>query len=93
MNQRKRLQKYQLDKFFIKIYGWDDVPLKPSMKALESIMGKNNILDYIFIGDSIEVDLEIPRSMGMKTIFYNRKRINQNKYMEVLEIEELKKIL
>ena len=92
-NQIDRLKTYRLDKFFSRIYGWDDLEIKPSKIGIEKIIGSNNIDEYVFIGDNIEVDLEVPYNMGMATIFLNRKSINQNKFKEVFSIEELKEIL
>ena len=92
-NQIKRLKKYDLDKFFSKVYGWDILPKKPSKVGLKKIIKNDDINDYVFIGDSIELDLEIPNSIGMETIFYNRKRIKQDKYKEIYDIKELKNIL
>ena len=79
-DQIKRLKKYDLDKFFTKVYGWDILPKKPSKEGLSEIIKNDNIENYIFIGDNIELDIEVPYSMGITTIFYNRKNIKQNKY-------------
>lgn len=92
-NQIDRLKTYSLDKFFSRIYGWDDLEIKPSKIGIEKIIGSNNIDEYVFIGDNIEFDLEVPYNMGMATIFLNRKSINQNKFKEVFSIEEFKEIL
>lgn len=92
-DQIKRLKKYDLDKFFTKVYGWDILPKKPSKEGLSEIIKNDDIENYIFIGDSIELDMEVPYSMGITTIFYNRKNIKQNKYKEIFKIEELKNIL
>lgn len=92
-NQIDRLKRYNLDKFFSKIYGWDNLEIKPSKIGIEKIVGNNNINEYIFIGDNIEFDLEVPHNMGMSTIFYNRKSIKQNKFKEIFNIEDLKEIL
>ena len=91
-NQLNRLRKYNLDKFFTDIYGWDKVIMKPSVDGIKEIV-KDSIEDYIFVGDSIEYDIEVPASMGMEVIFYNRKNIKQDKYKEVFNIEDLKNIL
>lgn len=92
-NQIDRLKTYSLDKFFSRIYGWDDLEIKPSKIGIEKIIGSNNIDEYVFIGDNIEFDLEVPYNIGMATIFLNRKSIKQNKFKEVFSIEELKEIL
>lgn len=91
-DQTYRLRKYDLEKFFSKIYGWDIAKLKPSKEGLESII-KGNKEDYIMIGDTILTDMEIADSIGVKTLFYNRKKIIQDKYNEFSEIEELVNIL
>ena len=92
-DQIKRLKKYDLDKFFTKVYGWDILPKKPSKEGLSEIIKNDNIENYIFIGDNIELDIVVPYSMGITTIFYNRKNIKQDKYKEIFKIEELKNIL
>ena len=92
-DQIKKKKKYDLDKFFTKVYGWDILPKKPSKEGLSEIIKNDDIENYIFIGDSIELDLEVPYSIGIATIFYNRKNIKQNKYKEIFKIEELKNIL
>lgn len=92
-NQINRLKKYDLYKFFSRCYGWDILPLKPSKEGIKKIVGDDDINEYVFIGDSIKFDLEIPDSMGMNTIFYNRKNIKQEKYKEMFDIKELKKFL
>ena len=91
--QTGRLKNYNLDKFFSRIYGWDILPIKPSEEGIKSIIGNDDINDYIMIGDNIKIDLEVPHSMGMDTILYNRKGIEQNIYKEIVNISELKNIL
>lgn len=92
-NQIQRLKKYNLDSFFSCIYGWDILPVKPSKEGLNTIIKGNEVSNFLFIGDSIKYDLELPDSYGTDTIFYNRKGIEQSKYKQVLKIEEIKKML
>lgn len=92
-NQIQRLKLNGLDQYFSKVYGWDVLPVKPSKNGIEKIINNDNIDDFIFIGDNIEADIIIPDNMGMKTIFYNRKGIVQNKYKEIKNINELKEML
>ena len=91
-DQVYRLRRYNLDKFFSKSYGWDIIELKPSKKGLEKII-ESDKSDYIMIGDTIGTDIEPADSIGIKTIFYNRKGIVQDKYIEIKDIEELLNIL
>lgn len=88
-----RLKINGIDKYFSKVFGWDILPVKPSEKGLKEIIENNKMEDYIFIGDNIDMDIKLPDSIGMETIFYNRKNINQTEYNEVKNIEELKNIL
>ena len=91
-NQILRLKINKIDNYFSKILGWDVLPVKPSMKGLREIVG-NNINNYIFIGDNIDMDIKLPVSIGIETIFYNRKGIFQDEYKEIRNIDELKGIL
>ena len=91
-NQILRLKINKIDNYFSKILGWDVLPVKPSMKGLREIVG-NNINNYIFIGDNIDMDIKLPVSIGIETIFYNRKVIFQDEYKEIRNIDELKGIL
>ena len=92
-DQIKRLNKYGLDHFFSNIYGWDIIPAKPSLKGLQTIVKDDDPTNFIFVGDNIKTDLEIPFEMGMNTIFLNSKGIEQSKYKEIKTIEELQKFL
>lgn len=92
-SQVLRLRKNNLLQFFTKIYGDDTLPIKPSKRGLEKLIGDDNIEDFVFIGDDISIDLEMPQSIGMDTIFYNRKNIEQDKYREIHDIEELIELL
>lgn len=92
-NQILRLKKNHLYSFFKKIHGCDTIPIKPSKRGIESIIGNGKKEDYLFIGDSIEYDLKMPNSLGIDTIFYNGKHIVQEQYSEIFHIENLKSIL
>ena len=92
-NQIERLKKNKLDKFFKKIYGWDEIIMKPSSRSINEIIGCDEIKEYIYVGDNIKYDIEVPNSMGMKTILLNRKGIKQYKYKEIYNIKDLMKIL
>lgn len=92
-NQIERLEKWNLKKFFKDIYGWDRVEIKPSKKGIEKIVKNENMEEFLFVGDNIEIDLSIPKAMGMNTIFLNLKNIKQDMHQEILKITELKNIL
>ena len=92
-SQKIRLRKYNLEGFFTKIYGCDNLPIKPSREAILQIIKDDDINNFIFIGDNIDCDLDLPNSMGMDTIFYNIKNVKQDKYKEIVNIKDLEKIL
>lgn len=93
LDQTYRLNKYNLDKFFSHIYGWDILPAKPSVNGLKTIIGNNKLEDFIFVGDNIKSDLELPYEIGMNTVFLNLRGIEQSKYKEIKKIEDLENIL
>ena len=88
-----RLNKYDLDKYFSNVFGWDVIPAKPSLKGLQTIIKGCRPTDFTFIGDNVKSDLEIPFEIGMNTIFLNTKGIKQSKYKEIKNIEELDRLL
>ena len=92
-SQVQRLKRYNLDHFFSKIYGCESINIKPSKKGIEKIVGNNDTSDYIFVGDKIDIDLEVPDSMGIDTIFFNREGIKQEQYKEISNILDLMKML
>lgn len=92
-NQITRLKLNNIYNYFSKVIGWDIVGKKPSLKGIQKIIGNDNISNYIFIGDRIDIDLEVPGSMGAETIFLNTKSIENNSYREVKDILELINIL
>lgn len=92
-SQILRLKKNHMYSFFKEIYGCDIVPIKPSKRGIERIIGKDKKEDYLFIGDNIEYDIKMPDSLGIDTIFYNRNHIIQEQYPEIFHIEDLMSLL
>ena len=92
-NQTLRLKLNGMDKYFSKIWGWDLLPAKPSRKGLAEIVGNDDVKDYVFIGDNLDCDIRLPDSIGMGTIFLNRRNISQNQFREIGSVSELRDIL
>lgn len=92
-NQILRLKLNGLDGYFSKVFGWDVLPTKPSKRGLDEIVGSDDVKNYTFVGDNIDMDVKLPDAIGMKTIFLNRKNIVQDRYREIQNISELKKLL
>ena len=84
-----RLRKSDLSKYFSKVYGWDVVPAKPSLEGLLTVINSENPADYLYVGDNMKSDLEIPSSIGMDTIYLNLKGIEQHKHKEITNICDL----
>ncbi|MDD3241600.1 MAG: HAD family hydrolase [Bacilli bacterium] len=87
--QVKRLEKAGILEFFDKIYASDDYYLKPNENAFLRAIGNNGITECIIIGDNYDTDIEIPKALGMKTIYINKGSSNDS----ISSIYELKDIL
>ena len=91
--QEGRLKTAQIDKFFSKIYGGDDVPVKPNAEGFNIIIGNDNKDEYVMIGDSIEIDIMGAKNAGIKSILFDYKNvINNSEYMVIKDLKELKNI-
>ena len=93
--QAERLETAGILKYFSKIYGGDDVPLKPNLEGFEKIIGSDNKDSYVMIGDSIKHDINGALNFGIKAILYDYKnKIDNNKdYIVIKKLEDLKEIL
>lgn len=89
--QYKRLEKTNISKYFMNIYGIEDGK-KPNPEAFKKAIGNNLYNECVMIGDSIKSDIEIPIKLGMKTIYYN-KDCKNNKENEINNLNELLNIL
>lgn len=65
------LKKLGISGYFERIYGWDDYYPKPNhfamVRALEGTEAKDNVM----IGDELQGDVILPKSLGVKTIGFN----------------------
>lgn len=83
-----RLEKAKILEYFTNIYAADDYYLKPNENAFLRAMGNNSISECIVVGDNYDIDIEIPKALGMKTFYVNNTNIN-NSISSVVELKNL----
>lgn len=89
--QYKRLEKVGINKYFKEIYGIEDAK-KPNPEAFKKAIGNNLYNECVMIGDSLKSDIEVPKELGMKTIYCNKNCKNNNEN-EINNLNELLNIL
>lgn len=89
--QYKRLEKVGINNYFKEIYGIEDAK-KPNPEAFKKAIGNNLYNECVMIGDSLKSDIEVPKELGMKTIYYNKNCKNNNEN-EINNLNELLNIL
>lgn len=72
--QEKRLEQFDLAKYFLEIIG-GDLFIKPDEKSFLAAKGKLNLEDCIYVGDNIDIDLLGAYNAGMDFVLvdYNSK--------------------
>lgn len=86
--QKGRLKNMGALKYFKKVYGADINYYKPNKKAFDVILEKYKNEECLSIGDSLENDVLIPLSLGMKAIWKTK-----NKSLEYETIENIKDLM
>ena len=89
--QYKRLEKVGINKYFKEVYGIE-TGKKPNPEAFKKAIGNNLYSECVMIGDNLNSDIEVPKKLGMKTIYYN-KNCKNNKENEINNLNELLNIL
>lgn len=90
-SQTERLKKVDILKYFSKIYGTENIDMKPSKESFETARGKTPIEECIMIGDSIKTDIKGALEFGMKAIWYDRKVSNE--IPECTRIEKFEELI
>lgn len=99
-NQESALEALEARSYIDKVYGCDDGYMKNNHRKI-SQMAKELQLEskkeeYIMVGDSLTSDIFFANALGIKSIWYNRKKLpNTTSYIPTLEVSsllELKKI-
>lgn len=95
--QKKRLEKLDILKYFSNLYSAEKTKRKPFKEAFMQAIGENKPEECIMIGDRIDRDVEGALNAGLKAIYYNpknkTKKIENKNYYEIKKLEELTKIL
>ena len=89
--QKLRLKKMGILKYFKEVYGADINYYKPNKKAFDIVANKYSKDDIISVGDSLENDVVVPISLGMKAIWLTDKK--SDRYVTIKNISDLMNIL
>ena len=94
--QKKRLEKLDILKYFLNVYSAENTKRKPFKEAFMQAIGENKPEECIMVGDNLKRDIEGALDAGLKAIYYNpnNKKFTGN-CISISKIEELmiKKIL
>ncbi len=91
-DQKNRLRKVDLLKYFKEVYGVDNLGRKPSEEVFRKICIPYELNECIMIGDSIVNDIETPHRIGMNYIYCNYNNV-ETEYKNIKSLEELLDIL
>jgi HAD superfamily hydrolase (TIGR01509 family) len=69
-SQRNRLEAMGINKYFSEYYGEELV--KPNKEIYLKALGNNKNSQCVIIGDNKLLDIDIPKSLGIKTIYINK---------------------
>ena len=72
-SQLLRLKTIRYDKYFKKVFGADEYGLKRFEKSFHNVLGEINAKpeECLFIGDSLEGDVIMPKKIGMEAILFD----------------------
>ena len=90
--QVERLRKTKLFDYFDEIYCADDICLKPNIEAYKKACGETNFSSCVIIGDSLNEDVLVPRSLGIETVYFCPKGDYDSKDDNVKVIKNMIKI-
>lgn len=91
--QKARLEKVGIMKYFKTIIGTDTVKNKPNKESYIKACLPYNLDECVMIGDSITCDYEGALKVGMKAILYDPNNKNKIKGLKIKSMKELKKLL
>jgi len=90
-SQIKRLEKMGIAKYFKKVIGADINYYKPYEKTFDIILKNYNASECLSVGDSLQNDIILPKSLGMNVIWKTNE--SSLEYVTIKCIKELKNIL
>jgi len=90
--QKQRLKKYGILKYFKEVIGTDQVINKPNKEAFVKACGKYNITECVMIGDSLKTDIEGALNIGLRAVLFDYKKEYLGNIENIKEIRDLKNI-
>ena len=92
---KNKVKNAKIDKYFTKVFGGDEIKLKPRPEAFLKAVYPNEIFECLMIGDSLKMDIEGALNVGLKVIAvdYFNKLPKSDKYILIDDIKKLKEIL
>ena len=92
--QIQRLKNAGIYTYFKKVYGTENIKMKPDKEAFEAAIGDLNLDECVVVGDNLKIDIDGATDIGLNAIFFNKKHINvDKKYTVITSFDELIKIL
>ena len=91
--QLPRLESQNILKYFSKVYCGDKIPFKPSKESYLTSLGKFNKKECLIIGNDFEKDYQIPKSMGIKAILFDKNNEFPDEKERITNLIELKQLL
>jgi FMN phosphatase YigB (HAD superfamily) len=88
--QVERLKNTGIYKYFDDIYT-GDMFLKPHKEAYLNAVGNNRICDCIVVGDTLEKDYIVPKSLGIGAVLYDKDDNYHETLVKVKRLDELKR--
>lgn len=89
-SQEERLKNAGIYKYFDCLYDGEEY-MKPIKEAFILAQGDYDASECVMIGDNVEIDLVVPKSMGMRTILVTNKDIEYEEKID--DINKLKEML
>jgi len=92
IDQKARLEKAGIAKYFTEIYAFENAGLKPNPKVYNIARGTHEFNECLFVGDSISKDVIAPEKEGMKAVWYNPNK-EEGEYLNIQSLKELTSLL
>jgi len=88
----KKLEKFDLLKYFTEVYGGDDC-LKPNPGSYKMAIGNHKPDECIMIGDNLNTDVIGALNAGLHAVHYTNGKTVEHEYQKINCLSELKKLL
>ena len=82
-SQRNRLESMNINKYFSEYYV--ESIIKPNKETYFQTKGKNRPSECIIIGDGTELNIKVPKRLGLNTIYVNKKNGDIERLTDIKE--------